>query len=138
MRPIQTDRSTFIYRSPSPDGPDMPGERIEPGHIRSVWELTETERADVFQGGNIELNILAEPIPPVSLSLTFEGTEWSRRFPVLVAERFLRDDGSWYVRLLTEHGVTLSVSRGYMLERSAKRAQHRLIELLPGLEIWPP
>ena len=137
MLPIRTNRSTFIYRSPSPHSPDMPVERIEPGRIRSVWELTETERADIFQRGNIELNIFVEPIPPVSLNLTYEGVNWPRKLPVIVAERFLRDDGWWYVRIVSEHGVTLDVSRRYMLERSAKRAQHRLNEILPGLEIWP-
>ena len=82
MLPIRTDRSNFIYRSPRPDNPDMPGERIVPGHIRSVWELTETERADIFQGGNIELNIFAERIPPVSLNLTYEGTDGRGSFPL--------------------------------------------------------
>ena len=41
----------------------------------------------------------------------------------------MRDDGWWYVRILSEHGGTLGVSRGYMLERGAKRAQHRLNEI---------
>ncbi len=116
---------------------DMPGERIEPGHVRSVWELTERERDDIIHGGNIELNILAEPIPPMSLNVTYEGALRARRLP-LVAERFVGDDGQWYVRLVSENGARLTESKGYTREQSAWLAQRRLKKILPELEIWPP
>ena len=47
----------------------MPGERIEPGYVRSIWELTDWERLYITEGANIELDIFAEPIPPVSLNI---------------------------------------------------------------------
>ena len=136
MRPIRTDRSSFIYKCPDPDIADMPGERIEPGHIRSVWTLTERERADITQGLNIELNIFVEPIPPVSLDVTYEGATLLMRRPVVVAERFIGDDGQWYLRMLSEHGATLALSKGYG-KWSAWLAQRRLKKILPELEVWP-
>lgn len=137
MLPIRTEESNFIYRNPNPDIPDMTGERIKPGHIRSVWELTERERDDVVQGLNIELNIFAEPIPPVSLNVTYEGAALRMRVPVIVVERFLGDDGRWYVRMLSEFGATLGVSKGYASKWTAWLAQRRLRRILPTLEIWP-
>ena len=137
MLPIRTHRSNFIYRNPSPDIPDMTGERIEPGHIRSVWELTERERDDIVQGLNIELNIFAEPIPPVSLNVTYDGAISRMRVPVIVAERFMGDDGRWYIRMLSEFGAELGVSKGYTRKWSAWLGLRRLKRILPTLEIWP-
>jgi len=86
--PIRTDRSNFIFRNPNADIPDMTGERVEPGYIRSIWAPTDRERDDIVQGLNIELNIFAEPIPPVTLGLTYEGVALRMRVPVIVIERF--------------------------------------------------
>ncbi len=137
MLPIRTKRSNFIYRNPSPDIPDMTGERVEPGHIRSVWELTERERDDIVQGLNIELNIFVEPIPPVSLGVTYEGSTMRMRLSVIVAERFVGDDGRWYIRMLSEFGAELGVSKAYTREWSAWLAQRRLRRILPKVELWP-
>ena len=136
MLPIRTERSNFIFRSASPDILDMPGERIEPGHIRSIWELTKRERDDISQGLNIELEIFDEPIPPVSLNVTYEGAALLMRRHVIVAERFMGDDGRWYLRMLSEHGAELGVSKGYTRKWSAWLAQRRLKRILPALEIW--
>ena len=137
MDPIRTDNSSFIYKSPNPDIADMPGERVEPGHVRSVWRLTERERSDITQGLNIGLDIYSEPIPPVSLGVTYEGATLLMSRPLVVAERFVGDDGQWYLRLLSEHGATLALSRGYARRLSAWRAQRRLKKILPELELWP-
>ncbi len=135
MLPIRTETSNFVYRNTRPDIPDMPGERIEPGHIRSVWELVEWERDDSLQGGNIALNIFAEPIPPVSLNVTHQGTHRTRS--VISAERFQSsDDGCWYVRL-SRDGVTLTETEAYRREGSAWIAQRALKQILPAIEIWP-
>ena len=135
MLPIRTKRSSFIYKSPVPGVPNMPGERVEPGHIRSVWELTQWERDDVFHGGNIELNIYGEPIPPVSLSVTGEGVTWG--LAVVMASRHLADDGKWYVRLSFRDGVRLAESKGYAHRWSAWLAQRLLKKILPTVEVWP-
>ena len=135
--PIRTNKSSFIYKNPDSDLADMPGERIEPGHIRSVWTLTERERADITQGLNIELNIFVEPIPPVSLDVTYEGATLLMRRTVVVAERFISDDGEWYIRMLSEHGATLALSKRYTRRWSAWLAQRRLKSILPELEVWP-
>lgn len=136
MQPIKTEGSNFIYRSPHPDIPDMPGERIEPGHIRSVWDLTDRERDYIaHQGATIELDIYAEPIPPVSLNVTGEGPIWA--MTVILAERFTGQDGKRYVRLVSQGGSALIVSKGYTRKWSAWLAQRRLKKILPALEIWP-
>ena len=135
MVPIRTEKSSFIYRSPDPGIPNMPGERVEPGHVRSVWELTEWERDDVSHGGNIELNIFAEPIPPVSLSVTGEGATWG--MAVLVASQHLGNDGRWYVRISFRDGVRLAESKGYKHRWGVWLAQRRLKRILPTLETLP-
>jgi hypothetical protein len=137
LLPIRTKRSNFIYRNPRPDIPDMAVERVEPGHIRSVWALSEQERDDIVQGLNIELNIFAEPIPPVSMNVTYEESAIRMRLPVLVVERFIGDDGRWYIRMLSEFGAELGVSKPYAHMWSAWLAQRRLKRILPMLEIWP-
>lgn len=137
MLPIRTDKSSFIYKSTDPDIADMPGERVEAGHIRSIWALTERERADINQGLNVELNIFVEPIPPVSLEVTYEGATLLMRRPAVVVERFIGDDGQWYIRMLSEHGAMVALSRGYPRRWSAWLAQRRLKSILPELEVWP-
>jgi hypothetical protein len=74
--PIKVENSNMVYKGPRPDIGDLDCQRIAPGHIRSVWTLTDEERAHIAGGGNIELDIFTEPIPPVSLNCTDEGAEW--------------------------------------------------------------
>lgn len=69
MKPVRTASSNFTYLGPTPDVGDLPCQRVRPGEIRSVWELSELERDMVAAGGRIELAIYAEPIPPVSLTV---------------------------------------------------------------------
>ena len=90
-----------------------------------------------MQGLNVELNIFAEPIPPVSINVTYEGAKLLMKRPVIVAERYIGDDGRWYLRMLSEHGAALGVSKGYTRKWSAWLAQRRLRRILPELEIWP-
>lgn len=135
MHPIRTETSNFVYRSLSPDTPDMPLERVEEGHIRSVWELMDWERLHITQGANIELNIFAEPIPPVSLQVTGEGATWVKT--KLVAERFLGADRQWHVGMVSGSGAILDVSKGYAHEWRARLAQRRLKRILPAIEISP-
>ncbi len=137
MLPIRTERSNFIFRSSTSDVPDMPGERIQPGHVRSVWELTVHERDAIMDGLNIELHILAEPIPPVWLGVTYEAATLVMRRRGLVADRFLGDDGRWYVRMVSENGTELGLSKGYKDKWSAWLAQRCLRRVLPGLEVRP-
>lgn len=136
VQPIKTEASNFIYRNPRPTSPDMPIERIEPGHIRSVWKLSDRERDYIaHQGANIELDMFAEPIPPVWLNVTGEAPIWA--MTVIVAEPFVGQDGRWYVRMVTEGGMSLIVSKRYRRKWSARRAQRRLKRILPALEILP-
>jgi hypothetical protein len=134
--PIRTERSNFIYRSSRPDAPDMPGEKVEPGHIRSIWTLTVPEREAIIEGLNVELSMFAEPIPPVSLGITYEGATLLRRRPILVAEVLAGDDGQWHVRMLSEAGAELGLSKGYTHKWSARLAQRCLQKILPELEMW--
>lgn len=137
MQPIRTERSNFIFRSQTPEVPDMPGERVDPNHIRSIWELTQVERDAITDGLNIELDIFNEPIPPVSLNVTHEGSTLLGRRAILIVDRFMTPDGQWYVRLLTESGAELGVSRAYKHRWSAWLGQRRLKRTFPAFEILP-
>ncbi len=137
MLPIRTAKSTFIHRNPSSEIPDMPGEWIERGHVRSVWEPTERERDDIAQGLNVELNFFGEPIPPVTLDVTYEGATLRAKRPIMIAERLKGDDGRWYLRMLSEYGAMLGMSKGYAREWNAWLAQRRLKRVIPELKIWP-
>lgn len=70
MKPVRTASSNVVYVGPTPDIGDLHCERLRPGHIRSVWYLSQAERDYIAAGGNIELDILTEPIPPVALNVT--------------------------------------------------------------------
>lgn len=72
MKPVRTEHSNLVYRGPAPEIMDLHCQRIERGRIRSVWYLSAAERAVIAAGGNIELDILTEPIPPVALNVTYE------------------------------------------------------------------
>ena len=71
VKPVRTAHSNMVYTGPPGVG-DLHCQRIQPGHIRSVWQLTAEERAYIAAGGNIELDIFSEPIPPVSLNCSDE------------------------------------------------------------------
>lgn len=74
MKPVRTEASNIVYVGPPGVG-DLHAQRVgeSPGHVRSVWHLTKAERARIAAGGNIALEILTEPIPPVALSVTDEA-----------------------------------------------------------------
>jgi hypothetical protein len=74
MKPVRTASSNMVYEAPpsKPEVRDLHCQRIEFGRIRSVWWLTPFEREQIAAGGNLALEVLIEPIPPVSLSITFE------------------------------------------------------------------
>ncbi len=81
MLPLKVPNSDVVYKGPTPDIGDLDCQRIAPGHIRSIWTLTDEERAYIASGGNIELDILTEPIPPVALNCTDEGAVWRPAAP---------------------------------------------------------
>jgi hypothetical protein len=68
MRPVGNERTTLVYRGPTPDIGDLECERIRPGVIRSFWLPTSEELAKLNAGGVVELVLWAEPIPPISLN----------------------------------------------------------------------
>lgn len=70
MKPVRTASSNLVYTGPSPEIADLHCQRIHRGRIRSVWHLSKAERDYIAAGGNIELDILTEPIPPVALNVT--------------------------------------------------------------------
>jgi hypothetical protein len=72
MKPVRTEHSNLVYRGPTPEIMDLHCQRLERGRIRSVWYLSPDERAVIAAGGNIELDIFNEPIPPTQLSVTYE------------------------------------------------------------------
>ena len=72
MKPVRTATSNMVYQGPTPEVSDLHCERVQLGTIRSVWWLTPVEREAIARGANIALTISTEPIPPVSLGLSFD------------------------------------------------------------------
>lgn len=68
MKPVTTPDTNLTYTLPGGTTKnDLPCYRESPGLIVSEWDLTKAERLAIARGGRIELNIHAEPIPPVAL-----------------------------------------------------------------------
>ena len=74
MKPVRTARSNIVYVGPPGVG-DLHAERVELGHVRSVWHFTRAEREAIAAGANLSLAVLTEPIPPVSLEVVDEAGE---------------------------------------------------------------
>jgi hypothetical protein len=75
MNPVQTEKSNLLYAPPSGFEDTvgaLPCERIENGYVRTVWKPTEEERARIFGGDNIFVDVLNEPIPPLAVGITDE------------------------------------------------------------------
>jgi hypothetical protein len=70
VRAVKPLDANMVYRGPKPGILDLECTRVKPGHIRSVWRLTDDERRYIAAGGLIQLDVLTEPIPPVSLNVT--------------------------------------------------------------------
>lgn len=70
MKPVRTATSNMVYTGPTPEVGDLHCQRLQPGLIRSVWYLSKAEREYIAAGGNIELEIFTEPIPPIALNVT--------------------------------------------------------------------
>lgn len=78
MVPVKTELFDGIYGAPKGlEGQvgGLPYYRVYAGdlganEIYSVWELTTEERQAIFDGANILLGQVGEPIRPVSMSIT--------------------------------------------------------------------
>ena len=92
MKPVRTAASNMVYVGPTPEIMDLHCQRIRPGHIRSVWHLSAAERAYIAAGGNIEVDILTEPIPPIALNVTDEVGQGEDAPEVLGRLEQLKDD----------------------------------------------
>lgn len=68
MRPVSNERTLLTYRGPATGIGDLACERVRPGLVRSFWSPSAEELEKLTQGGVVELLILSEPIPPVSLN----------------------------------------------------------------------
>jgi hypothetical protein len=69
MRPVKTAAANWVYYGPTEDIGDLWCQRVEPGHIRVVYELDDNERKLIAEGGRVELAMLYEPIPPISMAV---------------------------------------------------------------------
>ena len=95
MIPVKTASSNMVYKGPRPEIGDLPCERVRPGLIRSVWRLSETERAHIAAGGLVELEIFMEPIPPVALNCSAEVALPADVLTVEQAAAALQRLGKW-------------------------------------------
>jgi hypothetical protein len=73
MRPVRHEAADVCYRGPTPEIGDLWCMRETPGVIVVVYELDDTDRAQIAKGGRIMLGIHTEPIPPVSMQVIDEG-----------------------------------------------------------------
>jgi hypothetical protein len=62
-----------VYRGPAPGIGDLWCTRVRVGEIRVVYELDDRERDLIAQGGRVELAMLSEPIPPISMAVLPEA-----------------------------------------------------------------
>lgn len=67
MKPIRHGGSNLVYRGPSPNIGDLWCQRVRDGEIRVVFEFSDSERRLIVDGGRVELAMLSEPIPPISM-----------------------------------------------------------------------
>lgn len=65
MESVSRKDHNTLYRGPTAEIGDLPCRREEPGLIVSHWRPNEEELARLNAGGVIELNVWAEPIPPL-------------------------------------------------------------------------
>jgi hypothetical protein len=78
MKPIKTERFDGVYGAPKNFEEEIGGlpyyrvanEYFEVSEIFSVWEPTEEERRKIFEGSNILISQLGEPIRPMAVELT--------------------------------------------------------------------
>jgi hypothetical protein len=74
MKPIRTDHSNYTYLGPEASIANLPCRRDRhSGAVYAVFQLTDEERKKVANGGQIELGIYNEPIPPVSMNVVSEA-----------------------------------------------------------------
>jgi hypothetical protein len=71
MHPIRTNKLPNTYRGPVPEVADLPC-YIDPVQDRvvSVFTFTAEEREAIANGANLQLSVMARPLPPVALSVT--------------------------------------------------------------------
>lgn len=69
MKPVRHAASNLVYRGPAPGIGDLWTQRVKVGEVRVVYEFTDEERAIVAAGGRVELTMLSEPIPPISMNV---------------------------------------------------------------------
>jgi hypothetical protein len=69
VKPVKPLDANMVYKGPTPDVGDLECTRVKPGHIRSEWRLSEDEISWLAAGGNVQLEILNEPIPPIALNV---------------------------------------------------------------------
>lgn len=73
MKPRRTPTTDVVYRHPQGnEDNDLWCQRVEAGLVRSVWVPDDDERKAISEGGNVELWIYNEPIPPVAMTVTKE------------------------------------------------------------------
>ena len=72
MKPIKTASTSMTYYGPTADIGNLPCNRMQTGQISSVWKPSPDERRMIAEGGNIEVVLYTEPIPPLSVMATDE------------------------------------------------------------------
>jgi hypothetical protein len=72
LRPIRTETSNFTYLGFEPQIADLPCRRDD-GKVYAVYALTDEEREMIANGGQVQLGIYSEPIPPISMTIVNEA-----------------------------------------------------------------
>jgi hypothetical protein len=68
VEPVDRKHHNHVYKSPDPSVGDLSGYAVE-GAFSSNWRPNSEELAVLVEGGDIELTVFAQPVPPVSLAV---------------------------------------------------------------------
>lgn len=69
MRHVKRRTHNLTYRGDGKEVGDLSCQRVSPGHIRSHWKPSAEELEILNRGGHVELDLLTEPICPVSVNV---------------------------------------------------------------------
>lgn len=68
MEPVERRHHNHVYKSPDDSVRDLSGYAVE-GAFSSHWRPTSEELAVLVEGGDVELTVFAQPVPPVTVKV---------------------------------------------------------------------
>lgn len=69
MLPVKPLDANVVYKGPTEVIGDLECTRVELGHIKVQFRLSDEEKAWIEAGALVQLDLYTEPIPPISLNV---------------------------------------------------------------------